>query len=36
MPHETALQGVVEHLEKHLVSTITSQQLAAALAKIKP
>ena len=36
MPHETALQMVVEHLEKHLVSTITSGELAAALANIKP
>lgn len=36
MSHESALKMVIEHLEKHLVSTITSQELAAALAKVKP
>jgi type 1 glutamine amidotransferase/nicotinamidase-related amidase len=36
IPHETALNMVIEHLEKHLVSTIMSEELAAALAKIEP
>ena len=31
MPHDVALQKVIEHLEKHLVVTVTSQELAEAL-----
>lgn len=31
MPHDIALQNVIEHLEKHLLTTVTSQELIEAL-----
>jgi nicotinamidase-related amidase len=36
MPHDLALQQVIEHLEKHLLPTVTSQELTEALGKITP
>jgi len=35
VPHDVALQMVIEHLEKHLVTTITSQELTEALGGVK-
>lgn len=33
MPHDVALQKVIEHLEKHLLTTVTSQELTEALGR---